>query len=172
LCLGLAQSHCVSIVADSATATGLKWATPAGGSTFSGCRIYNSTTQTLPNVTTTTLLWDSEIFDTDGYHSTVTNTSRITIPAGKGGYYQLTASVYFSIGASAGSRFCSITKNGTRVIGLDISGQNDQTLNFSGIENLAVNDYIEFTIYHNYGSNQGAYFDQDFTFLQATLLGA
>jgi len=31
LCLGLAQSHCVSIVADSSTATGLKWATPASG---------------------------------------------------------------------------------------------------------------------------------------------
>ena len=31
MCLGLAQSHCVSIVADSAEATGLKWATPAGG---------------------------------------------------------------------------------------------------------------------------------------------
>jgi hypothetical protein len=31
LCLGSAQSHCVSIVADSAAATGLKWAAPAGG---------------------------------------------------------------------------------------------------------------------------------------------
>jgi hypothetical protein len=31
LCLGSAQSHCVSIVADSAEATGLKWAAPAGG---------------------------------------------------------------------------------------------------------------------------------------------
>jgi microcystin-dependent protein len=31
LCSGLAQSHCVSIVADSAEATGLKWAAPAGG---------------------------------------------------------------------------------------------------------------------------------------------
>jgi len=31
LCLGSAQSHCVSIVADSAAATGLKWAAPASG---------------------------------------------------------------------------------------------------------------------------------------------
>jgi hypothetical protein len=31
LCLGLAQSHCVSIVADSAETTGLKWATPSTG---------------------------------------------------------------------------------------------------------------------------------------------
>jgi hypothetical protein len=31
LCLRSAQSHCASIVADSAEATGLKWAAPAGG---------------------------------------------------------------------------------------------------------------------------------------------
>ena len=31
MCLGLAQSHCVSIVADSGEATGLKWDTPAAG---------------------------------------------------------------------------------------------------------------------------------------------
>ena len=36
MCLGLAQSHCVSIVADSAETTGLKWATPtAAGANFS-----------------------------------------------------------------------------------------------------------------------------------------
>lgn len=31
MCLRSAQSHCASIVADSAEATGLKWAAPAGG---------------------------------------------------------------------------------------------------------------------------------------------
>jgi hypothetical protein len=31
LCLGLAQSHCVSIVADSSEATGLKWQAASGG---------------------------------------------------------------------------------------------------------------------------------------------
>ncbi len=148
------------------------WATAAGGSSFSGCRIYNSSSQTLPNATVTTLTFNSEIFDTDGFHSTSTNTSRITIPTGKAGYYQLSASIYFGIGNATGIRALSITKNGTRVIGLDNSGAVDQTLNLSGIENLAVNDYIEFTIYHTMGYDQSAYGDQDFTFLQAQYLGA
>jgi len=45
LCLGLAQSHCVSIVADSATATGLKWDTPAagGGMTLLATKTFNNT---------------------------------------------------------------------------------------------------------------------------------
>ncbi|HUT77570.1 MAG TPA: hypothetical protein VM285_07785, partial [Polyangia bacterium] len=38
-------------------------------------------------------LWDTEDFDTDAFHSTVTNTGRMTIPAGLGGKYMLTASV-------------------------------------------------------------------------------
>lgn len=35
MCLGLAQSHCVSIVADSAESLGIKWATPAPGGAWS-----------------------------------------------------------------------------------------------------------------------------------------
>jgi hypothetical protein len=48
LCLGLAQSHCVSIVADSATATGLKWDTPAAGG---GMTLLSTTSLTGNSVT-------------------------------------------------------------------------------------------------------------------------
>ena len=48
MCLGLAQSHCVSIVADSATATGLKWDTPAAGG---GMTLISTTTLTSSSVT-------------------------------------------------------------------------------------------------------------------------
>jgi hypothetical protein len=36
---------------------------------------------------TVTIAFDSEDFDTDGFHDLVTNTSRITIPSGKAGKY-------------------------------------------------------------------------------------
>ena len=33
------------------------------------------------------MTWDTEDWDSDGYHSTASNTDRITIPAGLGGYF-------------------------------------------------------------------------------------
>jgi hypothetical protein len=72
------------LVADSSTATGLKWAAPAGGG-FVGCSLYKTAVQSISNDTNTIINWDAEYFDTDGFHSNVTNNSRITIPSGKGG---------------------------------------------------------------------------------------
>jgi len=63
------------------------WATPASGSTFAGCSLTNTTTQNMASGAQYTVLFDSERYDTDGFHSTSTNTDRITIPTGKGGYY-------------------------------------------------------------------------------------
>jgi hypothetical protein len=140
-------------------------------SSFTGCRIFNSTTQTINNATVTTLTFDSEVFDTSNFHSTSSNTSRITIPTGLGGYYALQASIYFSIGNGAGTRGLAITKNGTRIFGMDISGQTDQTLNFGDIANLVAGDYLEFTAYQTSGSSNGAYGDAAYTFLSAQYLG-
>lgn len=61
-----------------------------GGSSLEGvslvCR--SAATQGITNNTWTEVLWPEEEYDDNGYHSTVTNTSRITIPAGKAGTYQ------------------------------------------------------------------------------------
>jgi hypothetical protein len=53
LCLGSAQSHCVSIVADSAEATGLKWVAPAGGGGKVLQVVQATTTTNASNSTTT-----------------------------------------------------------------------------------------------------------------------
>lgn len=47
----------------------------------------SSTGMTVPNGFLGACGFDSEHVDTDGYHSNVTNNSRITIPTGKGGLY-------------------------------------------------------------------------------------
>jgi hypothetical protein len=71
------------------------YSTPAGGSaTFSGCLAYNSTTQVLGGAGE--LTFDSEDFDTDAYHSTVTNTGRLTIPSALDGKFLAYAHVYRS----------------------------------------------------------------------------
>jgi hypothetical protein len=51
LCLGLAQSHSVSIVADSGEATGLKWDTPAtGGMTLLSTTTLSGATTTISSI--------------------------------------------------------------------------------------------------------------------------
>lgn len=62
--------------------------------TFSGARVYNSAGVTVANTGQTVITWDTEIYDTDAYHSTVTNTGRFTIPAD--GYYLLTCHLEFN----------------------------------------------------------------------------
>ena len=56
------------------------------------CSAWNSATQSVPASTFTVLTFDSEDYDVGGLHSTVTNTSRLTVPSGGDGLYLITAS--------------------------------------------------------------------------------
>jgi len=79
-----------TLVADSSTSTGLKWATPSSGSTFVGVQVTKITTnQSIPDSTYTVVSFNSEDFDTNTYHDNSTNNSRFTIPSGKAGYYAI-----------------------------------------------------------------------------------
>ena len=74
-----------TLVADSAETTGLKWAGISLPNVI-GCALSKTgADQTIANTTSTEITWNNEYFDTDGFHSTATNTNRITIPTGKGG---------------------------------------------------------------------------------------
>jgi hypothetical protein len=69
-------------------ATAPEWGTAASGSTFVGCSLYDTAANlSVANATTTLITWNSEYFDSDAFHSTSSNTGRITIPSGKGGKY-------------------------------------------------------------------------------------
>ena len=143
-----------TLVADSAEATGLKWATPASGSTFAGCSLNNTTTQTVTSPGYTAITWSTELFDTDGYHSTSSNTSRITIPSGKGGYYQVNGSIRWDDNTT-GSRLIVIYKNGTLFqISASIGFSIDPTQNIQAIMYLVATDYVEIYVYQNSGGNR------------------
>jgi hypothetical protein len=61
---------------------------PGGGGTFVGASVYNSANQTITGGGSgTAVLFDSEHFDTDAFHSTASNTGRLTIPSGGGNYF-------------------------------------------------------------------------------------
>jgi hypothetical protein len=138
------------LTADSTAATGLAWAT--AGSTFAGCRLEKSANQSISNSTDTALTWDTETFDTDTFHSTSTNTSRITIPAGKAGYYQFNVNIGWGA-SSTGIRDLNISKNGTRFQYFTFNGQasNAQSFAYSAIAYGAVNDYFEIVVFQNSG---------------------
>ena len=88
------------LTAASGEATGLQWSTPATGTTFVGAAAYRDTSQTINQNTYTALTWPSEQYDTDGFHSTATNTSRFTIPSGKTGYYEVSCYVNMNSGVT------------------------------------------------------------------------
>ena len=71
------------LTADSAEATGLKWATPSSGASFVGVSLCGSAAYNMPGGTEYLVTWDTENYDTNGFHSTSTDTGRVTIPSGK-----------------------------------------------------------------------------------------
>jgi hypothetical protein len=140
------------LTADSSTATGLKWAAPTTA-TFSGCKLYKSAAQTINNATTTVLTWNSETFDIGGYHSTVTDTSRITIPSGKSGYFQICANARWAINSAGAREFGIQDKNGTNIIIVTQPSIADEYIgqSVSTIIYADATDYFEVRVYQSRG---------------------
>jgi hypothetical protein len=135
------------LTADSTETTGLKWATPAATTpTFVGCMVTKSAAQAASQSAYTTVTFNTEVYDTDAFHSTSTNTSRFTIPSGKGGYY----TVFWNISLSGdGAVAVSLDKNGSdflRANGYKTGGGIGFYAN-SIIMPLVAGDYIEVAVY-------------------------
>ena len=145
------------LTADSTTATGLKQAAiPTPG--FVGCSVYLSVSQSIANSTNQAITFDSEEYDTNGFHSTVTNTSRLTIPASYGGYYRISCLVGFASNAT-GVRNAKIYKNGTSIFNFSqpiTATGNPQSAGGTATVNLAVGDYIELIAVQTSGGNLDA----------------
>ncbi len=134
----------------------IKWvAGDTGGKPH--CRVYNSASIAIVTATLTTLTFDSESWDNGGCHSTASNTSRITVPSGASGYWDIGANIEF--GASAtGTRIVSFTLNGganpiAKVESPVNSGSSDTSVNLNTTWPLAVGDYVECLVYQNSGGN-------------------
>ena len=127
------------------------WATPATGGIV-GCRV---TTNAVLNVTsggTTTLNFQTEEYDTDNFHSTVTNTSRVTIPVGKGGKYLLTSALFWTSGT--GTIDIYLRKNGSSFRRYDFNGSSTNSHAIADTMILSEGDYIYFEFYQNSGSTR------------------
>lgn len=157
----------------SGEATGLKWATPGGSSDISA-RVFNSASISLTNNTWTTLTFNSERWDTDTIHSTVSNTGRLT--ATTAGKYLIIGHAEFSTHAT-GIRQLQIRLNGaTPLIFFNIhtmNGADAGMLMISTQYNLAADDYVELLAFQNSGGalnvNQRANSSPEF--MMAKVLG-
>ena len=130
------------------------WATPASTPTFLGCALAKSTAQSLTSGAYTNVTFDVETIDVGGFHESVTNPSRITIPSGKGGYYLVVYAIVTSNGDSTG--IGALYKNGSRYN--TTSGYKSITIGNGGVVassilSLAAADYIEVAVYSG-ASNQ------------------
>ena len=147
----------------------------APGATFAGCSLKKTvSTQNINNATWTAITWDGENYDTDAYHNTSTNTSRITIPAGKAGKYLIVAGAMITANNS-GARLMKFTKNGLDIyIGSwsPATPTHTSVIVGSQVLDLAVNDYVEVFIYQDSGSSLSISGNNIDSTLTATYLGA
>jgi hypothetical protein len=167
------------LTADSSTATGLKWAASSSGlPAVIGCALSKTgSDQTISNATSTEITWNNEYFDTDGFHSTSTNTNRITIPTGKGGKYKILATVHYDDVNTTGLRRVLLWKNGsTELITSRRAAQGAYNGHYiSWIGDLVAGDYVSLETYQTSGGNTSIFASGMGTvssFFSATYLGA
>lgn len=138
------------------TPTSIQLGAPITVSTVIGAHVTHSANQTITNNTTTTLAFDTERWDTDTIHDTVTNNSRLTCKTA--GKYLIIAQVAWDA-----------TLGGRRAIHIDLNGsgnyiavaeENDVAdgtgigrMTATTVYELAVNDYVEVKVYQNSGGN-------------------
>lgn len=117
------------------------------------CSAFNSTTQSVVSGAFVVLTLDSETYDVGGFHDLVTNTSRLTVPAGGAGVYLVLGKARIAATATTNPAI-AVSQNGT-IIAINAL---TPSANASDCETLAVvlaaaGDYFELLGFHNSGVN-------------------
>jgi hypothetical protein len=117
--------------------------------------VNNNATQSIPNTTETTIVFQAEQYDTHGMHDTVTNNDRLTciVP----GLYQASASIAFAANAT-GQRFIQIyqwdsggiPRKGFAQYAPGSAGM-DNELSVTGLFRMVAGDYLNVMVVQTSG---------------------
>ena len=120
-----------------------------------GARAYNTGNITCSTATLTTMVFDSERYDTDAFHSTSVNTGRLTVPTGYGGTYMIVGNIRWAANAT-GQRAAQIRVNGGTIIAslyLQATSADPIDLCVTTLYALSAADYVELMGYQTSGGN-------------------
>jgi hypothetical protein len=144
-------------------ATAPEWATPAGAA-FVGVQATRTNVSTsLTGGTAAAILFPTENFDTNGFHDNSTNTSRITIPTGKGGKYLITLFAN-TVSVNPSYMILSLYLNGSQYTASGLREgtvfRNDGQIPVSTptVVTLAAADYLEFYFQQSETATANMYF--------------
>jgi len=122
-----------------------------------GVSVYHSVGQ---NHSATPLAFDSERFDSSGFHDTVTNNSRLTVPTGLGGTYMINSGTLMASTNTTTPYLWNLRKNGATLLRntqwIVTSGTSNAIMvGFTAIEQLVDADYVEVIFDRNGGTGTG-----------------
>jgi hypothetical protein len=154
------------------------WSTPASTSpTFVGAIAYGAVNLAWNNTATAVSSLTSEVIDTDGFHSTSSNTSRMTIPTGKDGTYLMGMDMNLAAtGGSSPNMYLMAYKNGAAITEGIVNGKvssflsaqgQDAHWNASLVVTGVATDYFEFFVIMGGGSSTIDKARYSFTYLGA-----
>lgn len=116
------------------------------------CRVFHNANQSVNDLTETTVAFNSERFDTDSMHDTVTNNSRITINTA--GVYVVSFTGQFANRSDYFRVYSTLRVNGSLPIAVGmVSNQNGVAQNpmvfITTIYKFAVGDYVEARVFQD-----------------------
>jgi hypothetical protein len=121
------------------------------------CRATRAANQSMPQSQTAVTFPTEDGIDTDNFHSTSVNTSRMTIPSGLGGDYMISAVAVWEANAT-GWRQCLLLKNGSNI---NLEGVTQTAVSgittrqsFTVMLPLVAGDYLEVAANQNSGANR------------------
>lgn len=130
----------------------------SGAEPFSGCKVHRVADFTVPTGVTTYVPWDGESYDTDAYHSLVTNPTRVTVPTT--GYYRIGCQYHWNDGAGGGYRGVLVRLNGTTFVLEEYrvpAAPADTTGAPSTERRLTAGDYLEMGLLQTTGGDRSVY---------------